>query len=95
MLDVVYREDDSRIRRGNGEENVALIRRLCMNLARWHLKKNLGEENGRKPLGMTIFVRNYSWKSTTKVFGCPVDGGGLAVVLKPTRYCTGERLCFK
>jgi predicted transposase YbfD/YdcC len=39
VLDVVYREDDSRIRRGNGAENVALIRRLCMNLARLHPKK--------------------------------------------------------
>jgi predicted transposase YbfD/YdcC len=32
--DVVYREDDCRIRRGNGAFNVGLVRRLCMNLAR-------------------------------------------------------------
>ncbi len=36
VLDVVYREDDSRIRRGNGAFNVGLIRRLCLNLARQH-----------------------------------------------------------
>ncbi len=40
VLDVVYREDDSRIRRGNGAENVAIVRRLCMNLARLHPKKD-------------------------------------------------------
>jgi len=33
VLDVVYREDDCRIRRGNGAFNVGLVRRLCMNLA--------------------------------------------------------------
>lgn len=40
VLDVVYREDDSRIRRGNGAFNVGLIRRLCMNLARLNPEKN-------------------------------------------------------
>ena len=39
VLDVVYREDDSRIRRGNGAFNVALLRRLCLNLARLHPAK--------------------------------------------------------
>jgi predicted transposase YbfD/YdcC len=36
VLDVVYREDGCRIRRGNGAFNVGLLRRLCMNLARLH-----------------------------------------------------------
>jgi len=40
VLDVVYREDDCRIRRGNGAENIAIFRRLCMNLARLHPKKD-------------------------------------------------------
>lgn len=39
VLDVVYREDDSRIRRGDGAENVAIFRRLAMNLARLHPEK--------------------------------------------------------
>lgn len=39
VLDVVYREDDFRIRRGNGTFGVGLVRRLCMNLARLHPAK--------------------------------------------------------
>jgi len=39
VLDVVYREDDCRIRKGNGAFNFAIIRRLCMNLARLHPSK--------------------------------------------------------
>lgn len=40
VLDVVYKEDDSRIRRNDGAQNVGLIRRLCMSLARLHLGKD-------------------------------------------------------
>ena len=40
VLDVAFREDDSRIRKGDGAENVAIIRRLCLNLARLDGKKN-------------------------------------------------------
>ncbi|MGL5326208.1 MAG: transposase, partial [Aeromonas sp.] len=39
VLDVVYKEDDSRIRSGDGAQNVGLVRRLCMNLARLHPSK--------------------------------------------------------
>ncbi len=34
VLDVTFKEDDSRIRSGDGAENVALIRRFALNLAR-------------------------------------------------------------
>jgi len=34
VLDVTYKEDDSRIRRGDGPENMATFRRFAMNLAR-------------------------------------------------------------
>lgn len=40
ILDVVYKEDDCRIRRDDGAQNVGLIRRLCMNLARLHPAKD-------------------------------------------------------
>jgi predicted transposase YbfD/YdcC len=40
VLDVVFKEDDCRIRRGDGAQNVGLIRRLCMNLARLHPAKD-------------------------------------------------------
>lgn len=36
VLDVSFREDDSRIRRGNAPENVARIRRIALNLLRIH-----------------------------------------------------------
>lgn len=40
VLDVVYREDGCRMRRSNGAENIAIFRRLCMNLTRLHPKKD-------------------------------------------------------
>jgi predicted transposase YbfD/YdcC len=40
VLDVAFKEDDSRIRRDNGAENMGMIRRLCMNLARLNTTKN-------------------------------------------------------
>ncbi|CAH0530003.1 hypothetical protein VHP8226_03729 [Vibrio hippocampi] len=39
MLDVTFKEDDSRIRIGDGAENVGVIRRFTLNLARLHPKK--------------------------------------------------------
>lgn len=39
VLDVVYREDESRIRAGDGAENFAALRRLALNLARLHPRK--------------------------------------------------------
>ena len=40
VLDVAFKEDDCRIRKGDGAENVGIIRRLCLNLARLHPHKN-------------------------------------------------------
>ena len=40
VLDVAFKEDDSRIRKGDGAENVAIIRRFCLNLARLDPKKS-------------------------------------------------------
>lgn len=40
VLDVTYREDDSRIRRENAAENIAVARRFALNLARLHPKKD-------------------------------------------------------
>lgn len=39
LLDVVYKEDDCRIRKEDGAENVAIIRRFCLNLSKLHPKK--------------------------------------------------------
>lgn len=40
VLDVTYREDESRIRRENAAENIAVARRFALNLARLHPKKD-------------------------------------------------------
>ncbi|EBX1212361.1 ISAs1 family transposase, partial [Salmonella enterica subsp. enterica serovar Newport] len=40
VLDVTFSEDDSRIRAGDGAENVAVIRRFALNLARFHPQKD-------------------------------------------------------
>ncbi len=40
VLDVTFKEDDSRIRRENGAENMGMMRRFCMNLARLNKGKN-------------------------------------------------------
>lgn len=40
LLDVVYREDDCRIRKGDGAENVAVMRRFCLNLSKLHPNKS-------------------------------------------------------
>ena len=40
VLDVAFKEDDSRIRKGDGAENVGIIRRFCLNLARLDPSKN-------------------------------------------------------
>ena len=40
VLDVTYKEDDSRIRRENAAENIAVARRFALNLARLHPKKD-------------------------------------------------------
>ncbi len=38
VLDVTYKEDDCRIRKSDGAENVGVIRRFCLNMARLHPK---------------------------------------------------------
>ena len=40
VLDMAFKENDSRIRKGDGAENVAIIRRFCLNLARLDGKKS-------------------------------------------------------
>jgi predicted transposase YbfD/YdcC len=40
VLDVTFKEDECRIRRHHGAENMAMVRRFCMNLARLNTTKN-------------------------------------------------------
>jgi len=47
-LDVAFREDESRIRKGNGAENVALLRKFAMNLAKSEKTNKRGIQAKRK-----------------------------------------------
>lgn len=51
VLDVAFREDDSRIRRGNGPQNFALLRHIALNLLRHNQMSDLGIKNRRLQAG--------------------------------------------
>jgi predicted transposase YbfD/YdcC len=51
VLDVVFREDESRIRRGNGAQNMAVLRHLALNLLRKDKTKRLSLRMKRKRAG--------------------------------------------
>ena len=34
MLDIAFREDESRVRKGHGQHNLTILRRLALNLLR-------------------------------------------------------------
>jgi len=48
VLDVAFREDDSRVRRDNGAQNLAVIRHAALNLLRQDKTSKLGIKNKRK-----------------------------------------------
>jgi len=54
VLDVVYREDDARHRKGHGQANLSIIRRLTMNLLR-HRKEQTG-------ISMKILRKQIGWR---------------------------------
>jgi predicted transposase YbfD/YdcC len=47
VLDIAFREDDCRIRKGNGAENVAVLRHIALNLLRRE-KTSRGSLKGRR-----------------------------------------------
>ena len=47
MLDVAFREDQSRIRKGNGAHNFATLRRIALNLLNQEKSAKLGVANKR------------------------------------------------
>ncbi len=47
ILDVQFREDDSRIRKGNGAENFAMLRHVALNLLKQDKKTKLGIKGKR------------------------------------------------
>lgn len=51
VLDVAFREDDSRIRTGNGQENFALLRHIALNLLQQETSAKVGIKNKRLSAG--------------------------------------------
>jgi predicted transposase YbfD/YdcC len=47
ILDIAFREDDSRVRKGHGAENLAILRRLALNLLRQETTATCGTKNKR------------------------------------------------
>jgi predicted transposase YbfD/YdcC len=47
VLDIAFREDDSRVRKGHGAENLAILRRLALNLLRQEPTATCGTKNKR------------------------------------------------
>lgn len=51
VLDMGFREDESRVRKGNGAENLSILRRLAMNLLKQDKSVKVGIEAKRKRAG--------------------------------------------
>ena len=51
VLDMGYREDESRVRKGNGAENLSILRRMAMNLHKRDTGVKVGIEARRKKAG--------------------------------------------
>ncbi len=51
VLDIAFREDDSRIRKGNGAENFAILRHIAINLLRRDKTAKMGVKNKRLRAG--------------------------------------------
>ena len=48
MLDVIFDEDGSRIRKGHADQNMAIIRRTALNICRLHQDPKKGVSRKRK-----------------------------------------------
>jgi len=51
ILDMAFREDDSRVRKDNGAENLAILRRIALNLIKQDKSVKLGVKNKRLKAG--------------------------------------------
>lgn len=58
-LDIAFREDDSRARSGNAQENLAAIRRLALNLIKQDSQRKIGVKASRKRAGWDMdYIKN-------------------------------------
>ncbi|MEA3309143.1 MAG: ISAs1 family transposase [Chloroflexota bacterium] len=51
VLDMAFREDESRVRKGNATENLAIMRQLCLNLLTREKTTNCGTKAKRLKVG--------------------------------------------
>jgi predicted transposase YbfD/YdcC len=58
-LDIAFREDDSRVRSGHAPENLAIIRRLALNLIKRDPQRKIGVKASRKRAGWDMdYIKN-------------------------------------
>ena len=53
-LNIAFREDDSRVRVGHGQENLAILRRLALNLIKQDPQRKIGVKASRKRAGWDL-----------------------------------------
>jgi hypothetical protein len=53
-LDIAFREDESRIRKGNGAENFAILRHIALNLLNKENTTKVGTKNKRLKAGWDV-----------------------------------------
>ena len=51
MLDIAFREDDSRVRKDNAPENLAMLRHIALNLLKQEKSLKVGVKAKRKRAG--------------------------------------------
>ena len=51
VLDIAFREDESRVRQGHADQNLALLRRLALNLLRQDTTAKMGVKAKRLKAG--------------------------------------------
>ncbi|MEZ4711192.1 MAG: ISAs1 family transposase [Caldilineaceae bacterium] len=65
VLDIAFREDESRIRKGNGPQNFAVLRHIALNLLKQNAQSTLGIKNRRLRAG---WHNDFLWDVLSPIF---------------------------